>query len=112
MFGQFRSKKNPCNMRFMHYHSMHYDNFYCIFIIVLNIDKHFYRTTLVSTGLVPREAYASTCPSFYPYITLRLLWTGIPYDAGSTFELWGGCSAFLLCKSKRVSNASHNTTDI
>ena len=30
MFGQFRSKKNPCNMRFMHYHSMHYDNFYCI----------------------------------------------------------------------------------
>jgi hypothetical protein len=29
MFGQFRSKKNPCNMRFMHYHSMHYDNFYC-----------------------------------------------------------------------------------
>jgi hypothetical protein len=30
MFGQFGSKKNPCNMRFMHYHSMHYDNFYCI----------------------------------------------------------------------------------
>ena len=29
MFGQFGSKKNPCNMRFMHYHSMHYDNFYC-----------------------------------------------------------------------------------
>ena len=31
MFGQFGSKKNPCNMRFMHYHSMHYDNFYCIY---------------------------------------------------------------------------------
>ena len=30
MFGQFGFKKNPCNMRFMHYHSMHYDNFYCI----------------------------------------------------------------------------------
>ena len=29
MLGQFGSKKNPCNMRFMHYHSMHYDNFYC-----------------------------------------------------------------------------------
>ena len=29
MFGQFGSKKNPWNMRFMHYHSMHYDNFYC-----------------------------------------------------------------------------------
>ena len=36
MFGQFRSKKNPCNMRFMHYHSMHYDNFYCI------VEKKYY----------------------------------------------------------------------
>ena len=34
MFGQFGFKKNPCNMRFMHYHSMHYDNFYCIIISV------------------------------------------------------------------------------
>ena len=33
----------------------------CISIVTLNVDKHFYRTTLGSTGLVLREAYANTC---------------------------------------------------
>ena len=28
------------------------------------------------------------------------LWIGIPYDAASTFELWGRCCTFLLCKSE------------
>ena len=39
MFGQFGSKKNPCNMRFMHYHSMHYDNFYCTYQKVQKIGQ-------------------------------------------------------------------------
>jgi hypothetical protein len=75
----------------------------CISIVV---NEHFHRTTLASTALVLREAYANTCPCSRPLpLTSHSSWTGIPYGTDSTFELWGGCYAFLLCKSKSVSNS-------
>ena len=49
MFGQFGSKKNPCNMRFMHYHSMHYDNFYCT-ALALSESMYWMRWTLESVS--------------------------------------------------------------
>ena len=48
MFGQFGSKKNPCNMRFMHYHSMHYDNFYCTYQKVQKIGQGAQEYVLIS----------------------------------------------------------------
>jgi hypothetical protein len=76
----------------------------CISIVAFDVDEHFHRTTLGSIGLVLREAYANTFPCSRPFpLTSHSSWTGIPYGADSTFELWGGCYAFLLCKSKSVS---------
>jgi hypothetical protein len=75
-----------------------------IFIVDLDVDEHFYRTTSGSTGPVLREVYADTCPCSRPFpLTLHSSCTGIPYGADSTFELWGGCCAILLCKSNSVS---------
>jgi hypothetical protein len=82
-------------------------------IVALDVDEHFHRTTLESTGLVLREAYANTCPCSRPFpLTSHSSWTDIPYGADSTFELRGGCYAFLLCKSKSVSNSPLNAITV
>jgi hypothetical protein len=74
-------------------------------IVTLDVDEHFHRTTSGPTGLVLREAYANACPCSHPFLlTSHSSWTGIPHGADSAFELWGGCYAFLLCKSKSISN--------
>jgi hypothetical protein len=75
-------------------------------VVALDVDEHFHRTTLGPIGLVLPEAYAYTCLCSHPFLlTSPSLWPGIPHGADGAFELWGGCYAFLLCKSKSISNS-------